>query len=71
MSDRDLALKTSQRLNFYPFEISFLGATATRIINKSRVNRVVYHVRSKPPGTIERVMVAAAPISLASHAPAV
>ncbi len=32
----------------YPFSHEFLSATATRIIN-----RVVYDVTSKPPGTIE------------------
>ena len=40
--------------DFYPFEMKFLGATATRIINEVKgVNRVVYDVTSKPPGTIE------------------
>jgi GMP synthase (glutamine-hydrolysing) len=40
--------------DFYPFEMGFLGRTATRIINEVRgVNRVVYDVTSKPPGTIE------------------
>ncbi|WP_181705537.1 glutamine-hydrolyzing GMP synthase [Chthonobacter rhizosphaerae] len=40
--------------DFYPFDMSFLGRTATRIINEVRgVNRVVYDVTSKPPGTIE------------------
>lgn len=40
--------------DFYPFDMQFLGATATRIINEVKgVNRVVYDVTSKPPGTIE------------------
>ena len=38
----------------YPFSHEFLSATATRIINQVRgINRVVYDVTSKPPGTIE------------------
>jgi GMP synthase (glutamine-hydrolysing) len=40
--------------DFYPFDMTFLGRAATRIINEVRgVNRVVYDVTSKPPGTIE------------------
>nr|WP_137389613.1 glutamine-hydrolyzing GMP synthase [Rhodoligotrophos defluvii] len=40
--------------DFYHFDMEFLGRTATRIINEVRgVNRVVYDVTSKPPGTIE------------------
>jgi GMP synthase (glutamine-hydrolysing) len=40
--------------DFYPFEMKFLGETATRIINEVKgVNRVVYDITSKPPGTIE------------------
>lgn len=40
--------------DFYPFDMNFLGAAATRIINEVKgVNRVVYDVTSKPPGTIE------------------
>ncbi|MGH6701998.1 MAG: glutamine-hydrolyzing GMP synthase [Bradyrhizobium sp.] len=40
--------------DFYAFDMSVLGATATRIINEVKgVNRVVYDVTSKPPGTIE------------------
>jgi GMP synthase (glutamine-hydrolysing) len=40
--------------DFYPFDMKFLGAVATRIVNEVKgVNRVVYDVTSKPPGTIE------------------
>jgi len=38
----------------YPFDHDFLAAVATRLINEVRgINRVVYDVTSKPPGTIE------------------
>ncbi len=38
----------------YPFDMKVLGHVATRIINGVKgVNRVVYDVTSKPPGTIE------------------
>ncbi len=40
--------------DFFPFDMNFLGAAATRIINEVKgINRVVYDVTSKPPGTIE------------------
>jgi len=40
--------------DFYPYDMKFLGKAATRIINEVRgINRVVYDVTSKPPGTIE------------------
>jgi len=40
--------------DFFPFDMGFLGRAATRIINEARgINRVVYDVTSKPPGTIE------------------
>ncbi|MBY0566735.1 MAG: glutamine-hydrolyzing GMP synthase [Hyphomonadaceae bacterium] len=40
--------------DFFPYSMDFLGRAATRIINEVRgVNRVVYDVTSKPPGTIE------------------
>jgi GMP synthase (glutamine-hydrolysing) len=38
----------------YPFDIGFLTRVAGRIVNEVRgINRVVYDVTSKPPGTIE------------------
>ncbi|CAN7711293.1 glutamine-hydrolyzing GMP synthase [Aminobacter sp. LjRoot7] len=40
--------------DFYHYDMNFLGQAATRIINEVRgINRVVYDVTSKPPGTIE------------------
>ena len=40
--------------DFYPFDMGFLGRVATRIVNEVKgINRVVYDVTSKPPGTIE------------------
>jgi GMP synthase (glutamine-hydrolysing) len=40
--------------DFYPFDADFLGGVANRIINEVKgINRVVYDVTSKPPGTIE------------------
>jgi GMP synthase (glutamine-hydrolysing) len=40
--------------DYYPFPHDFLGRTASRIINEVKgINRVVYDVTSKPPGTIE------------------
>jgi GMP synthase (glutamine-hydrolysing) len=40
--------------DYYPFPHEFLGQVATRIINEVRgINRVVYDITSKPPGTIE------------------
>ncbi|MBN8920590.1 MAG: glutamine-hydrolyzing GMP synthase [Rhizobiales bacterium] len=40
--------------DFYPFDMKFIGQVATRIINEVKgVNRVVYDITSKPPGTIE------------------
>ena len=38
----------------YPFPVEFLTRVATRICNQVRgINRIVYDVTSKPPGTIE------------------
>ncbi len=40
--------------DYYPFDHAFLGRVSNRIINEVRgVNRVVYDITSKPPGTIE------------------
>jgi GMP synthase (glutamine-hydrolysing) len=40
--------------DFYPFDMPFLAHVSTRIVNEVKgVNRVVYDITSKPPGTIE------------------
>jgi GMP synthase (glutamine-hydrolysing) len=40
--------------DYFPIPHEFLGRAATRIINEVRgINRVVYDITSKPPGTIE------------------
>jgi len=40
--------------DFYRFDMDFLSTVATRIVNEVKgVNRVVYDITSKPPGTIE------------------
>lgn len=40
--------------DYYPYSHEFLGQVSTRIINEVRgINRVVYDITSKPPGTIE------------------
>jgi GMP synthase (glutamine-hydrolysing) len=40
--------------DYFPFPHDFLGRVATRIINEVKgINRVVYDITSKPPGTIE------------------
>ena len=57
--DRVLALRAvtsvdGMTADFYPFDMNFLSRAATRIINEVKgINRVVYDVTSKPPGTIE------------------
>ncbi len=40
--------------DFYPYDMAFIGRVATRIVNEvNGINRVVYDITSKPPGTIE------------------
>jgi len=40
--------------DYFPFPHEVLGRTATRIVNEVKgINRVVYDITSKPPGTIE------------------
>ncbi len=40
--------------DYFPFDHGVLGRVATRIINEVKgINRVVYDITSKPPGTIE------------------
>ncbi|MCC2654839.1 MAG: glutamine-hydrolyzing synthase, partial [Microvirga sp.] len=40
--------------DFFHFDMEFLGRVTNRIVNEVRgINRVVYDVTSKPPGTIE------------------
>jgi GMP synthase (glutamine-hydrolysing) len=40
--------------DYYAFDNEFLSRAATRIINEVKgINRVVYDITSKPPGTIE------------------
>ena len=40
--------------DYFPFDHDFLGRVARRIVNHvPGINRVVYDITSKPPGTIE------------------
>ncbi|OPB31230.1 glutamine-hydrolyzing GMP synthase [Bartonella sp. AR 15-3] len=40
--------------DFYPYDMEFLSKVSTRIINEVQgINRIVYDITSKPPGTIE------------------
>src|ERR1700680_4823166 len=54
MALRAVSSTDGMTADFYPFDMKFIGHVATRIINEVKgVNRVVYDVTSKPPGTIE------------------
>jgi GMP synthase (glutamine-hydrolysing) len=49
-----VTLRDGVTADFYPFDMAFIGRVATWIINEVKgVNRVVYDVISKSPGTIE------------------
>eukprot|EP01025_Chloroclados_australasicus_P002984 TRINITY_DN10682_c0_g3_i2.p1 TRINITY_DN10682_c0_g3~~TRINITY_DN10682_c0_g3_i2.p1 ORF type:complete len:587 (-),score=73.32 TRINITY_DN10682_c0_g3_i2:278-1909(-) len=51
---RAVTSKDGMTADWYPFESSFLQTVSARICNKVKgVNRVVYDITSKPPGTIE------------------
>ena len=40
--------------DFYPFDYDFIGRVSNRIVNEVKgINRMVYDITSKPPGTIE------------------
>ena len=52
--DRPVTSTDGMTADSFPFDHEFLTLCAGRIINEVRgINRVVYDVTSKPPGTIE------------------
>ena len=51
---RAVVSKDAMTADWYPFSKDFLARVSNRITNEVReVNRVVYDITSKPPGTIE------------------
>ncbi|MEE2746555.1 MAG: glutamine-hydrolyzing GMP synthase [Pseudomonadota bacterium] len=51
---RAVSAEDGMTADFYNFDMAFIGKVANRIINEvSGINRVVYDITSKPPGTIE------------------
>lgn len=51
---RAVTSRDGMTADYYPFSHEFLGKVSTRIINHVKgINRVVYDITSKPPGTIE------------------
>ena len=51
---REVTSADGMTADWYQFEPAFLSAVSTRICNTVKsVNRVVYDITSKPPGTIE------------------
>ena len=54
LSLRAVTSQDGMTADWYPFEFGFLREVSNRITNKVKgINRVVYDVTSKPPGTIE------------------
>jgi GMP synthase (glutamine-hydrolysing) len=54
LSLRAVTSSDGMTADWYPFEFEFIRAVSNRITNEVKgVNRVVYDVTSKPPGTIE------------------
>ncbi len=54
LSLRAVTSSDGMTADWYPFDFNFLREVSNRITNKVRgVNRVVYDITSKPPGTIE------------------
>jgi GMP synthase (glutamine-hydrolysing) len=51
---RALTSTNGMTADYFPIPYDFLGWVATRLVNEVRgINRVVYDVTYKPPGTIE------------------